>query len=53
MIWLAQRGCSVLGIELNKVAVADFFRENQLTPQRLSMSCVRSLGNRSDKAALR
>ncbi|MEE4378596.1 MAG: thiopurine S-methyltransferase, partial [Candidatus Competibacteraceae bacterium] len=37
MIWLAQQEHPVLGIELSDVAVADFFRENGLTPQRMSV----------------
>jgi len=32
MIWLAQQGHEVIGVELSPVAVADFFRENGLQP---------------------
>jgi thiopurine S-methyltransferase len=32
MIWLAQQGHEVVGVELSTVAVADFFRENGLKP---------------------
>jgi len=32
MIWLAQQGHEVLGVELSPVAVEDFFRENGLSP---------------------
>ncbi|MDO8990521.1 MAG: thiopurine S-methyltransferase [Sideroxyarcus sp.] len=32
MIWLAQQGHEVIGVELSPVAVADFFRENGLHP---------------------
>jgi thiopurine S-methyltransferase len=32
MIWLAQQGHEVIGVELSPVAVADFFRENDLQP---------------------
>lgn len=32
MIWLAQQGHEVLGVELSPVAVEDFFRENGLQP---------------------
>lgn len=34
MVWLAGRGHSVLGVELSERAVADFFREQGLTPAR-------------------
>ncbi|EIJ42071.1 thiopurine S-methyltransferase, Se/Te detoxification family [Beggiatoa alba B18LD] len=32
MIWLLEQGYRVLGIELNKIAIRDFFTENNLTP---------------------
>ena len=32
MIWLAQQGHEVIGVELSPVAVEDFFRENGLKP---------------------
>jgi thiopurine S-methyltransferase len=32
MLWLAQQGHEVIGVELSPVAVADFFRENGLHP---------------------
>ncbi|MBI3480111.1 MAG: thiopurine S-methyltransferase [Nitrosomonadales bacterium] len=32
MIWLAQQGHEVMGVELSPVAVGDFFRENGLQP---------------------
>jgi len=32
MIWLAQQGHDVIGVELSPVAVRDFFRENGLKP---------------------
>lgn len=32
MIWLAQQGHEVIGVELSPIAVADFFRENNLQP---------------------
>ncbi len=32
MIWLAQQGHEVIGVELSPVAVEDFFRENGLNP---------------------
>jgi thiopurine S-methyltransferase len=32
MLWLADRGCRVTGIEINRRAVGDFFLENRLTP---------------------
>lgn len=32
MIWLAQQGHEVIGVELSPVAVEDFFRENGLQP---------------------
>lgn len=33
MLWLAEQGHEVLGIELSAVAVEDFFTENHLTPE--------------------
>lgn len=37
MIWLAQQGHEVLGIELSPVAVEDFFRENGLHPAKTQL----------------
>lgn len=34
LVWLAEQGHAVLGVELSPIAVEDFFREQQLTPQR-------------------
>ena len=34
MLWLAQQGHRVLGVELSPLAVAQFFAENDLQPQR-------------------
>lgn len=34
MIWLAQQGHDVIGVELSPVAVENFFRENGLTPTK-------------------
>ncbi|MCK9608403.1 MAG: thiopurine S-methyltransferase [Methylomonas sp.] len=34
MIWLADQGHQVIGVELSPVAVGDFFRENGLKPNR-------------------
>lgn len=34
MIWLAQQGHEVVGVELSPLAVEDFFRENGLSPVR-------------------
>jgi thiopurine S-methyltransferase len=31
MIWLAEQGHRVVGVELSQIAVAAFFRENGLT----------------------
>lgn len=33
MLWLLEQGHRVLGIELSPIAVADFFRENNLEPE--------------------
>ncbi|AKH20126.1 thiopurine S-methyltransferase [Sedimenticola thiotaurini] len=33
MLWLLEQGYRVLGIELSPIAVADFFRENNLQPE--------------------
>lgn len=33
MVWLAERGHRVLGVELSQLAVDQFFSENKLTPQ--------------------
>lgn len=32
LVWLAERGHPVLGVEFSPIAVADFFREQSLTP---------------------
>jgi thiopurine S-methyltransferase len=32
MVWLRQRDCTVLGVELSSIAVRDFFPENGLSP---------------------
>ena len=32
MIWLAEQGYQVVGVELSSIAVRDFFRENDLQP---------------------
>ena len=37
MIWLAQQGHEVIGVELSPVAVEDFFRENGLQPVQRRM----------------
>ncbi|MDA1259450.1 MAG: thiopurine S-methyltransferase [Planctomycetota bacterium] len=37
LIWLAERGHTVLGVELSAIAVADFFREQQLEAQKESL----------------
>lgn len=34
MIWLAEQGHQVIGVELSPIAVGDFFRENGLRPNR-------------------
>jgi len=39
MIWLAQQGHEVIGVELSPVAVKAFFRENHLQP------CLRKMGS--------
>jgi len=36
MVWLRQQGCYVLGVELSQIAVRDFFREQGMTPERVS-----------------
>lgn len=33
MVWLAEQGFEVLGIELSTIAIEDFFKENKLTPK--------------------
>lgn len=33
MLWLRERGHSILGVELARIAVRDFFAENHLTPK--------------------
>ena len=35
MIWLAEQGHEVIGIELSPIAVEDFFRENNLQPVKI------------------
>lgn len=35
LLWLAEQGYRVLGIELSEVAVEDFFKEQQLSPLRV------------------
>lgn len=37
MIWLAQQGLTVVGIELSEIAVTDFFKENHLTYKKESI----------------
>jgi thiopurine S-methyltransferase len=37
MLWLAQQGHEVIGVELSPVAVQAFFRENRLRPTRRSV----------------
>jgi thiopurine S-methyltransferase len=37
MIWLAEQGHEVIGVELSPVAVSDFFRENDLQPVKRRM----------------
>lgn len=34
LLWLAQQGCEVIGVELSPIAVRAFFRENGLMPMR-------------------
>lgn len=34
LLWLAQQGCEVIGVELSPIAVRAFFRENGLLPAR-------------------
>lgn len=36
MVWLRQRGSFVLGVELSSIAVKDFFREQGMSPERVS-----------------
>ncbi len=33
MVWLAEQGCQVLGVELSPLAVEAFFREQKLSPE--------------------
>lgn len=33
MVWLAQQGHRVMGVELSRIAVQDFFKDRQLEPQ--------------------
>ncbi|WP_428610204.1 thiopurine S-methyltransferase [Sedimenticola sp.] len=33
MLWLLEQGYKVLGVEISPIAVADFFKENQLQPE--------------------
>lgn len=37
MIWLANQGCHVIGVELSPIAVKAFFRENHLQPVKRRM----------------
>lgn len=37
MLWLAQQGCEVIGVELSSIAVKAFFRENHLHPTKRRM----------------
>ncbi len=37
MIWLAEQGCDVIGVELSPIAVAAFFRENHLRVSKRRM----------------
>jgi thiopurine S-methyltransferase len=39
LVWLAERGHRVLGIELSPIAVADFFLENGLDPEKSHDGC--------------
>jgi thiopurine S-methyltransferase len=34
MVWLADQGHKIIGVELSEIAVADFFAEQALTPER-------------------
>lgn len=36
MVWLAQQGHSIIGVEISDIAVKDFFSERGLTPERKS-----------------
>lgn len=36
MVWLREQGSFVLGVELSSIAVQDFFREQGMSPQRVS-----------------
>ncbi len=42
MVWLAQRGYSVLGVELSPLAVEAFFQERRLTAQRCAAGAFES-----------
>lgn len=35
LVWLAQQGLKVVGVELSEVAIKDFFKENRLTYNRV------------------
>ncbi|MFZ5654854.1 MAG: thiopurine S-methyltransferase [Pseudomonadota bacterium] len=43
LAWLARRGHRVLGVELSPIAVAEFFAEHELQPQRLRRGPFESL----------
>jgi thiopurine S-methyltransferase len=43
LLWLARRGHRVLGVELSPIAVAEFFAEHGLLPQRQSRGPFESL----------
>ena len=34
MVWLAQQGCSVVGVEISSKAIEEFFIEREITPER-------------------
>lgn len=36
MVWLAQQGYSIIGVEISDIAVEDFFSDQGLTPERKS-----------------
>ncbi len=36
MVWLAQRGVNVVGVELSEIAIAAFFEENQLSVEKIA-----------------
>ncbi len=47
MVWLAERGYRVRGIELSPLAVETFFEENALQPKREPVATFRALERRS------